>query len=190
MADLTPARKRQRRAYLTWVAMTDLERQEAGLPKTAAEYERKHKIPGRTLRSWQSSQDGQAILEELRTERAALRAALAAKELGEDSPLLMVPDPDVAPVAPTQGVPTVGDGNAAALMNLAFSQLATLIAAGDVRSITTLLSTPVAKQYMESLTAEFTRTFEEVSDDKLIDEILSFVPTDRLLRELAYRDQA
>jgi hypothetical protein len=167
--------------------MTELERAEAGLPKSEAEYSRRYKIPERTLRSWKSSDDGKAILAEIQTERAALRSALAARELGEDSPLLSMPapdgsGPDVPPVAP------VGDSGAAALMNLAFSQLATLIAAGDVRSITTLLSTPVAKQYMESLTAEFTRTFDDVSDEQLVAEILAFVPTDALLHEIATRD--
>lgn len=187
MPDLTPARKRQRRAFLTWVAMTDLERAEAGLPKTETEYAKKHSVPPRTLRSWKTSVDGKAILEEIRTERAALRSALAARELGEDSPLLSVPDvQETEPVLAGSG--GVSDSGASGLMNLAFSQLATLVAGGDARAISTLLSTPVAKQYMESLTAEFTRTFDDVSDEQLIVEILAFVPTDALERELARRD--
>lgn len=186
--ELTPVRKRQRRAFLSWCVMTDLERKQADAPETQVAYSEKYNIPVRTLRNWRASKDGEKIYQELLAERVALRAAMAAQELGEDSPLLHVPDPndpegDVQPDLNGQAL----DGPAA-LMNMAFSQLATLVAAGDVRSISTLLNTPVAKQYMESLTAEFSRTFEDVTDEQLMVEILSFVPTDVLERELARRD--
>ena len=157
----------ERLKFYEWLSLTNTQRATRGFPTQLEAYARFVGVSSRTLRSWRADK-GRFAEAAAEAEPAVAATALVSKQLSDEDVLAL-------------------GGDTSGLLNLAFSQLGALVAAGDQRAIQTLLATPVAKAFMDAQSAQFSRTFEDLEDDALMVEILSFVSDEQLAEEVVRR---
>lgn len=155
----------KKKNFFVWLSLTDTQRATRGLPVQVEQYARLVGVTSRTLRNWRQ-EAGNYSIDELAPPPPP--TAVVSQQLSDDDVLAL-------------------GGDTSGLLNLAFSQLGALVAAGDQRAIQTLLNTPVAKSFMDAQSAQFSRTFEDLDDDALMGEILAFVSDEALEAEVVRR---
>jgi hypothetical protein len=155
--------------YLEWLLLDKHQRVIAGLPETDLEWSRMKGISDRTLRGWKNNEEFKKALEarqqELSTRVPGATLSAAAK------------------------VAVESDGTDESDYLAIKAKLIQRAAAGDKSALDTYFRT-YGKQFVDDEVAARKSDFRDLDIEELYAKVLSLIPTDKLIEELASRDNA
>lgn len=156
-----------KKEYIEWLILDKHQRVIAGLPDTDIEWANLKGVGSRTLRGWKANEEFQKELE-------ARRSELVKRSPG-------------ATLSDTAKVAVESDGSDESDYYAIKAKLIQRAAAGDKSALDTYFRT-YGKQFVDDEVAARKSDFRDLDIEELYSKVLSFVPTDKLIEELASRD--
>lgn len=156
-----------KKEYIEWLILDKHQRVIAGLPDTDTEWAALKGIGSRTLRIWKTNEDFKQALDARQ------------KELVKRSP--------GATLSATAKVAVESDGTDESDYIAIKAKLIQRAAAGDKSALDTYFRT-YGKQFVDDEVAARKSDFRDLDIEDLYSKVLSLVPSDKLIEELARRD--